>query len=517
MAFYMQLLFASISLTYTMAQKFALAPDKLLNYLDEEVDWSTTKVCSLNVDEANTWNFGQMLPLILLFQFILAGMGAFYGSSRTPRKMGANNEATLSGIPLELVGAIADHLPSKDVRNLRLASQRLNDGTLATFADRYFRRLKVNLHLKDIQKLEWAGIESADMFEVLINDRIEWYKEMNDQEHAKSLLVCAMAGLENLSAIHYHQDAQEFRWQVIRKLWEKAREPELFRANDWIPVMEDIYKKRNNLPFASAEYSRWSYWPIKAWPSDATLVLNSIIDSGIACSSIGFFCGLSVEQARGFPEDAVLEKSLLNLENLDLTLFGSGIRDAKPADMSRFAAAVPETLKELRFFQGKDVKGRNLEPGESPLHFPLVDYPWVNSCYEKALDTLRCRRLRKLDVCIPGSALPALIDFIRRNKATLRSISVSSLNGDWSVPDSSSGQVKLSRLLKTCLEVEHLEDLALALLSGRRYPGRVSGKYLCEKNRPHGFKMDLSPVAPEREALELLLRKWQALECLNAF
>ncbi|KAK8246286.1 hypothetical protein HDK90DRAFT_7036 [Phyllosticta capitalensis] len=78
MAFYMQLLFASISLTYTMAQKFALAPDKLLNYLDEEVDWSTTKVCSLNVDEANTWNFGQMLPLILLFQFILAGMGAFY-------------------------------------------------------------------------------------------------------------------------------------------------------------------------------------------------------------------------------------------------------------------------------------------------------------------------------------------------------------------------------------------------------------------------------------------------------
>ncbi|KAL1392628.1 hypothetical protein HDK64DRAFT_250948 [Phyllosticta capitalensis] len=62
-----------------MAQKFALAPDKLLNYLDEEVDWSTTKVCSLNVDEANTWNFGQMLPLILLFQFILAGMGAFYG------------------------------------------------------------------------------------------------------------------------------------------------------------------------------------------------------------------------------------------------------------------------------------------------------------------------------------------------------------------------------------------------------------------------------------------------------
>lgn len=483
--------------------------------------------------------------------------------------MGANNEATLSGIPLELVGAIADHLPSKDVRNLRLASQRLNDGTLATFADRYFRRLKVNLHLKDIQKvieiskdkyfgpkvqqldiiprlfnsgrelrlfeeekrsyleylarqgcnhqLEWAGIESADMFEVLINDRIEWYKEMNDQEHAKSLLVCAMAGLENLSAIHYHQDAQEFRWQVIRKLWEKAREPELFRANDWIPVMEDIYKKRNNLPFASAEYSRWSYWPIKAWPSDATLVLNSIIDSGIACSSIGFFCGLSVEQARGFPEDAVLEKSLLNLENLDLTLFGSGIRDAKPADMSRFAAAVPETLKELRFFQGKDVKGRNLEPGESPLHFPLVDYPWVNSCYEKALDTLRCRRLRKLDVCIPGSALPALIDFIRRNKATLRSISVSSLNGDWSVPDSSSGQVKLSRLLKTCLEVEHLEDLALALLSGRRYPGRVSGKYLCEKNRPHGVKMDLSPVAPEREALELLLRKWQALECLNAF
>ncbi|KAK8167515.1 hypothetical protein BC567DRAFT_14888 [Phyllosticta citribraziliensis] len=61
--FYSQLLLMSISLTYTLAQKVA----------EPSEDW----LCGLNDLDANTWNFGQFLPLILLGQLVFAGVGGF--------------------------------------------------------------------------------------------------------------------------------------------------------------------------------------------------------------------------------------------------------------------------------------------------------------------------------------------------------------------------------------------------------------------------------------------------------
>lgn len=65
-SFCQQLIFVTISLAFVLAQKFAKPPPELDS-------------CSLNMPLANSWGFGQILPIILLGQFILSGSGAYYG------------------------------------------------------------------------------------------------------------------------------------------------------------------------------------------------------------------------------------------------------------------------------------------------------------------------------------------------------------------------------------------------------------------------------------------------------
>lgn len=63
-AFILQLLFAGVSLTFVLLQKFSPAPEGF---------------CSLTDAQENTWGFGQTLPLVLLLIPVLTVLGTYYG------------------------------------------------------------------------------------------------------------------------------------------------------------------------------------------------------------------------------------------------------------------------------------------------------------------------------------------------------------------------------------------------------------------------------------------------------
>lgn len=78
--FCQQIAFFAVSLVFVYAQRFAEAPDwdpwnAYGSRNSTESSWG--HYCSLNLRSANKWGFGQILPMILLFQPALTAIGSF--------------------------------------------------------------------------------------------------------------------------------------------------------------------------------------------------------------------------------------------------------------------------------------------------------------------------------------------------------------------------------------------------------------------------------------------------------
>ncbi|GME43989.1 hypothetical protein GTA08_BOTSDO03778 [Neofusicoccum parvum] len=86
LVFCQQLIFFAVSLVFVFAQRFAQPPDwdpwNGYGYRDpSKGNSSSSHYCSLDGPTANKWGFGQILPMILLFQPALTAIGSWQGRS----------------------------------------------------------------------------------------------------------------------------------------------------------------------------------------------------------------------------------------------------------------------------------------------------------------------------------------------------------------------------------------------------------------------------------------------------
>ncbi|KAK8171929.1 hypothetical protein BKA80DRAFT_14592 [Phyllosticta citrichinensis] len=426
----------------------------------------------------------------------------------------AGLEALLK-LPVELIEMIVECLRTwaekQDFFNLRLTHRVLHEKTFRLFGKLYFEHVKIEMTLKNLQRLidisahptvaehvktleiivqdfdnsdlayvqlyadDWLeGIsrrdntrlkEAQDIYDQFCSefvDRIDSDKRIRESGLTHSLLTRAMSRLENLETLSCDCNYRSQRtW--LEKLWDDLLSRSGF--DDDLPVLDFDWDVR-----ARRERRR----------CNMDIILSAVIASGVAPARMEFSGGLFVVKKEtpesGHPENLLYEKlfrdSFRNLKILEVVLSADAESDVK--NMPWFLGTACASLQELAIVCHEDAQEQ-----EQDALIPILD---------SILATCKFESLQVLGLSIPASATTHLSQFIRRNGKSLRDIEINI---------SPSKNAKWSEVLRACLEAGRLESLDL-----RTYADCYGS----------GHSVTFSPENPPPRRPEEVLERWEELE-----